>query len=39
MIEVKTKDKLSSVELSFEVLNAIHSPNSHPTVSWQGKVE
>jgi hypothetical protein len=39
MIEVKTKDKLSNIELSFEVLNAIHSPNSHPTVSWQGRVE
>ncbi|WP_276483611.1 Sb-PDE family phosphodiesterase [Paraflavitalea pollutisoli] len=33
-IEVKTVNKINSVELSFEVLNAINAPNSHPTVSW-----
>jgi hypothetical protein len=39
VLEIKTKDKLPGVDLSFEVLNAIHSPNSHPVVSWSGKVE
>jgi hypothetical protein len=34
-LQVKTKDKLSSIDLNFEVLNAIHSPNSHPAVTLQ----
>lgn len=38
-IEVKTKDKLSNVELQFEVLNAIHAPNSHPVVGWSAAVK
>lgn len=37
-IEVKTKEKLANIELTFEVLNAIHAPNSHPTVALQAKV-
>ncbi len=39
VIEVKTKEKLKSIEIPFEVLNAVHAPNSHPTVSLMGKVE
>jgi hypothetical protein len=39
LIQVKTKDKLTSVELPFEVLNAIHSPNSHPVITIPVKVE
>ena len=37
-LEVKTKEKLRDLELSFEVLNAIHAPNSHPTVAIPVKV-
>lgn len=32
-IEVKTVNKLTSVDLPFEVLNAINAPNSHPTIT------
>lgn len=35
VLQVKTKDKLSSIDLNFEVLNAIHAPNSHPAVTLQ----
>lgn len=38
LIEVKTKDKLTSIDLTFEVLNAIHAPNSHPTVTIPVKI-
>jgi predicted metal-dependent phosphoesterase TrpH len=38
-IEVKTKEKLSNIDLPFEVLNAINAPHSHPTVSWQGTIQ
>jgi predicted metal-dependent phosphoesterase TrpH len=39
VIEVRTKDKLTSVSLTFEILNAVNAPNKHPIVTWQGKVE
>jgi 3',5'-nucleoside bisphosphate phosphatase len=35
IIQVKTVNKLTSVELPFEVLSAINAPKSHPTVSLQ----
>jgi len=38
-IQVKTKEKLGDLELSFEVLNAIHAPNSHPTVAIPVKIQ
>jgi hypothetical protein len=34
IIQVKTVNKLTNVELPFEVLSAINAPKSHPTVSW-----
>lgn len=37
-LEVKTKDKLTSMDLSFEVLSAINAPNSHPTVTIPVKI-
>lgn len=39
VLEVKTKDKLNGIELPFEVLNAIHAPNSHPSITLSGKIE
>ena len=39
VVEVKTKEKLTSVSLTFEVLNAVNAPNKHPSVMWQAKVE
>jgi predicted metal-dependent phosphoesterase TrpH len=39
IIEVKTKDKLTDISLTFEVLNAVNAPNKHPSVTWKGKVE
>ena len=38
-LQIKTKEKLSSIELNFEVLNAIHAPNSHPAVTVQTNIE
>lgn len=32
-VQVKTIEKLSNLELSVEVLNAVHAPKSHPTVT------
>ena len=37
-LEVKTVQKLSDINLKFEVLSAVHSPNSHPAVTLSGKV-
>jgi histidinol phosphatase-like PHP family hydrolase len=37
-IEVKTKTQLADIDISFEVLNAIHAPNSHPSVTLHGTV-
>ncbi len=37
VLEVKTKDKLNTIDLPFEVLNAIHAPNSHPSITLSAK--
>jgi hypothetical protein len=39
LLEVKTTTKLTSIDLPFEVLNAIHAPNSHPAVTLQAKIQ
>lgn len=39
ILEVKTKDKLTTAKLTFEVLNAVNAPASHPTVSWVAVVK
>lgn len=39
VIQVKTINKLTSVELPFEVLSAINAPKSHPVVSLQVAVK
>ncbi len=39
VIEIRTKEKLSSYSLVFEILNAVNAPNKHPQITWQGKVE
>lgn len=39
LIEVKTREKLASIDLRFEVLNAVHAPNSHPTVTLQADIQ
>ncbi len=36
-IEVKTKERLKTLRLSFEILNAVNAPNSHPVVNWEVK--
>lgn len=36
-IQVKTREKLSDLDLEFEVLNAIHAPNSHPVITMHVK--
>ena len=38
VIKVKTRDKISSIDLAFEVLNAIHAPNSHPSITITAQV-
>ncbi|WP_221029678.1 Sb-PDE family phosphodiesterase [Actomonas aquatica] len=34
-LEFKTREKLEAVDLSFEVLNAIIAPATHPTLTWE----
>lgn len=34
-LEVKTKERLPVVDLSFEIMNAINAPNRHPSVNWK----
>lgn len=38
IIEVKTVQRLSSLDLKFEVLSAINAPNRHPQVTLRGTV-
>lgn len=38
-LEVKTKEKVTSATLLFEVMNAVNAPDKHPQVSWVVKVE
>jgi len=37
-IEVKTRQRLESITLDFEVLSAVNAPNRHPVISWQVQV-
>lgn len=39
LLMVKTINKLTDIELSFEVLNAIHAPNSHPAITLQATIK
>lgn len=34
-LQIKTKDRLQSAKLTFEILNAVNAPAAHPQVSWQ----
>ena len=38
-LEVKTKDRVTSANLIFEILNSVNKPNTHPQVSWLVKVQ
>jgi 3',5'-nucleoside bisphosphate phosphatase len=38
IIKVKTKERLSSVKLEFEILSAVQAPGKHPVVSWEYRV-
>jgi len=38
-IEIKTRQRVSNVKLSFEILSAVNAPNSHPLVSWESHTE
>jgi len=38
-IEIKTVEKLNKIEIPFEVLNAVHAPNSHPTVTFLATIK
>lgn len=38
-LQVKTKDRLQTTKLTFEILNAVNAPSSHPQVSWQVTVK
>lgn len=37
-LQVKTVDRLSKIELRFEVLNAIIAPNTHPTLTLESTI-
>ena len=39
LLMIKTINKVTEIELPFEILSAIHAPNSHPTVTLQVKVK
>jgi hypothetical protein len=39
LVMIKTINKVTEIELPFEILSAIHAPNSHPTVTLQVKVK
>ena len=39
VLEIKTKERLSALDLRFEVLNAVNAPNRHPEVTWKVKVQ
>ncbi len=38
-LEIKIKERLSSLDLQFEILNAVNAPNRHPEVTWKVKVQ
>ena len=39
IVEVKTKQRITEGKLAFEVLSAINAPASHPTLTWDFKVQ
>jgi hypothetical protein len=39
LLMIKTINKVTELELPFEILSAIHAPNSHPTVTLSVKVK
>ncbi len=39
LLMIKTINKVTEIELPFEILSAIHAPNSHPVVTLQVKVK
>lgn len=39
ILEIKTKERLGSLELTFEILNAVDAPNQHPSVTWAVNVQ
>jgi hypothetical protein len=38
-LQIKTKEKKSAIELSFEVLNAITAPGTHPEIILEFKID
>ncbi len=39
VLEIKTRERLTNVTLSFEVLNAVNAPGKHPRVTWTSAVD
>ena len=39
VLEIKTKQRLKTIKLDFEILSAVNAPNTHPVVSWELPVE
>jgi 3',5'-nucleoside bisphosphate phosphatase len=39
ILQVKTKDRLSATKLTFEILNAVNAPASHPQVTWSVSIQ
>jgi len=39
VIEIKTKQRVTLVKLNFEILSALHAPNTHPLVAWETRIE
>lgn len=39
ILEVKTKNRITEGKLAFEIMNAVNAPSSHPTLSWDIKVQ
>ena len=38
-LQVKTKERIQTAKLTFEILNAVNAPASHPQVTWQAAVQ
>lgn len=38
ILEVKTKERLKSVSLAFEVLNSVNAPGKHPVMNLEAEV-
>jgi hypothetical protein len=39
LLQVKTLEKRSEINLQFEVLNGVYAPGKHPTLTWQIKID